>query len=476
MAEYGRNLYVAGGLEAAPVATVSVGTIGPDGSVTAWTPTTPLPMPNLPGLAAYNGWVYAVLSSGAVCRSRILPGGGLDNWIIEPEAVDPSNAYSTVLKEYRGVLYLFGRWASSPANVIRIAAINPDGSVGAWRSESLPWALYRPAAQFYNNRVYLAGGLASWFFMNDVSGYTYSAPVFADGTPGAWRNEMFLPLRLWMHSSVVVSNEFYIMGGLTNQDYWTASSAVFRGTISDSDGSVTTWPLVDSLPSAFVFGNAAVYSPFSQNIYLLGGANAVGQMSPQVWRKSLAAPTPQNNAPEAAISVSPVVQLPGYDSPVVLCLSAPKARVTLDASASSDADNDPLTFEWKVDGLPVSAEAVATAELAIGKHAVGLKANDGKASDWKEIEIEVVSAIGSLNLLINAVVDSAIPENRKTPLLASLTAAEAALNRGNQIAALNQLGAFQNKLSAQIASPYPDLATAWGDLARLIAATISGQP
>ena len=115
MAEYNGKLYVAGGLDAAPVATVSVGTISPDGSVTAWTPTSPLPLPNLPGLAAYNGWVYAVLSNGAVCRSRILPGGALDNWTIEPEAVDPSNAYSTVLKEYRGVLYLFGRWASAPA-------------------------------------------------------------------------------------------------------------------------------------------------------------------------------------------------------------------------------------------------------------------------------------------------------------------------------------------------------------------------
>jgi hypothetical protein len=433
-------------------------------------------LPNLPGLAAYNGWVYAVLSSGAVCRSRILPGGGLDSWIIEPEAVDPSNAYSTVLKEYRGVLYLFGRWASSSANVLRIAAINPEGSVGVWRSESLPLALYRPAPQFYNNRVYLAGGLASWFFMNDVSGYTYSAPLFADGTPGAWRNEMSLPLRLWMHTSVVVNNEFYIMGGLTNQDYWTASSAVFRGTISDTDGSVTEWPIVDSLPSAFVLGNAAVYSPFSQNIYLLGGASALGAMSPQVWRKSLRATPPQNNAPQAAIAVSPVVQLPGYDSFVVLCLRAPKASVTLDASASSDADNDPLTFEWKVDGLPVSAEPVATAELAIGKHAVGLKANDGKASDWKEIEIEVVSAIGSLNFLLNVVVDSAIPTKSKTPLLASLSAAEAALHRGNQIAALNQLAAFENKLSAQIASSYPDLAAAWGGLAKLIADTITSQP
>ena len=152
------------------------------------------------------------------------------------------------------------------------------------------------------------------------------------------------------------------------------------------------------------------------------------------------------------------------------------ARVLLNASQSSDADGDSLSFEWKVDGAAVSADMEAIADLRIGKHVVGLTANDGKSTDSDEIVVQVVSAVNVLNQLISAVANSSIPERRKTPLLASLNAAEAALNRGNQAAALNQLGAFQLKLSAQIAGAYPDLANLWGDLATMVADTLVSQP
>jgi len=474
--EYAGKIYVAGGLDVAPIATVSVGTLGVDGSVLSWTATTPLPSPNLPGLAAFNGWVYAALTNGAICRARILPGGGLDAWITETQAVDPSRAYSTVLKTYNGSLYLFGRWETSAANVVRIAPIRPDGSVGAWSAGSLPMTLYRPAVQFLNNRVYLAGGLATIYFFNDVWGLTYSAPVFADGSVGAWRQEADLLARLWMHTSVIVSNQVYIIGGLTNQDSRSVCTTVFRGTIQESDGSIRSWPALESMPSEFVFGNSAVYSPFSQNIYMLGGASAAGQMTAQVWRKPLGPPPPRNRAPQAAILVSPIIDLPGFDSPTVLARSPMSAKVLLNARQSNDPDGDSLTFEWKIDGAAVSADMEATADLGIGKHVVGLTANDGKTTGSDEIVVQVVGAVDVLNQLISAVANSSIPEKRKTPLLASLNAAEAALNRGNQNAALNQLVAFQHKLSAQIAGAYPDLANLWGGLATLVADTVAGQP
>lgn len=152
------------------------------------------------------------------------------------------------------------------------------------------------------------------------------------------------------------------------------------------------------------------------------------------------------------------------------------ARVLLNASQSSDADGDSLSFEWKIDGAAVSADMEAIADLGIGKHLVDLTANDGKSTGSDEIVVQVVSAVNVLNQLISAVANSSIPERRKTPLLASLYAAEAALNRGSQAAALNQLGAFQHKLSAQIAGAYPDLANLWGGLATLVADTLTSQP
>ncbi len=69
---------------------------------------------------------------------------------------------------------------------------------------------------------------------------------------------------------------------------------------------------------------------------------------------------------------------------------------------------------------------------------------------------EFVPAAQRLQMLIALVNESGLRHPR--PLLVTLEAALASLNRGNAVAAANQLQAFQNKVRAQVAPSNPVLA------------------
>src|SRR5512137_1616680 len=98
-------------------------------------------------------------------------------------------------------------------NVIRLATISADGSLGPWGTSALPGPVQGSAFNFYNDRLYLAGGLTSGDTVLNVS---LSAFVSADGSIGTWRSEADLPVPLSTQGSVIVSNRIYLFGGLTN--------------------------------------------------------------------------------------------------------------------------------------------------------------------------------------------------------------------------------------------------------------------
>jgi hypothetical protein len=60
--------------------------------------------------------------------------------------------------------------------------------------------------------------------------------------------------------------------------------------------------------------------------------------------------------------------------------------------------------------------------------------------------------------VIDLVDNSNLPPNTKRPLLATLDAAVASLDRGNMLPGIKQLRAFQNKVRAQVAPFDPALA------------------
>ncbi len=131
------------------------------------------------------------------------------------------------------------------------------------------------------------------------------------------------------------------------------------------------------------------------------------------------------------------------------------AFAVLDGTRSSDPDGDRLEYLWlsTLGSQPstlLATGSVAVVVLPVGLTTVQLVVSDGVLSNTNSVTIEVLPAAEAVQRLIVRVASSC---PRPKPLVASLSAALASLERGHSGTAANQLGAFQNKVGAQVGEP-----------------------
>jgi len=173
-----------------------------------------------------------------------------------------------------------------------------------------------------------------------------------------------------------------------------------------------------------------------------------------------------NTAPTARIVATPLVDFsPDIANKVVISGNGTNGCLTLDGSLSSDAESPitDLTFAWAIEpGLPFATGVSASICLELGTHTIGLTVKDPQGLEGHDtLTVEVISAGEAIEDLINRVNDSTIARNNKRPFIASLKAAAASADRGNNEAAANQLHAFQNKVRAQVSKSNPAEAAIW---------------
>jgi len=94
---------------------------------------------------------------------------------------------------------------------------------------------------------------------------------------------------------------------------------------------------------------------------------------------------------------------------------------------------------------------VAVVVLPVGSHSIDLVVSDGLATGTDSITVSVLTTSQGVQGLI-AVVEGSAVRNPK-PLMATLWAALASIDRGKLLAAANQLRAFEHKVRAQVADP-----------------------
>jgi hypothetical protein len=174
-----------------------------------------------------------------------------------------------------------------------------------------------------------------------------------------------------------------------------------------------------------------------------------------------------NRAPVARAALVAPFQLPGNTNLFVISGDGSNAVAVLDASLSSDPDNDPLQYNWFEGSLtPFGSGVITTNVFALGPHSVTLAVSDGQATATVSFEFEVITSNDALVLLALGVEQSALTRTTKRQLQTVLLE-----NPDNSDA--DNLQAFQNKVQSYVAPEDPATASALTSAAQRLLNSLS---
>jgi hypothetical protein len=160
-----------------------------------------------------------------------------------------------------------------------------------------------------------------------------------------------------------------------------------------------------------------------------------------------------NVPPVPILEVSPLAHFPGYTNLIVIAADSRNAKVTFDGSKSYDLDDTNFYYFWYEGATLFSTNVVAHESLSLGSHEITLLLDDTFPLGTNSVSanVEVISPAEAIAIVIGLVDSSNFGKKNTQPLIATLEAAIASFERGNATSGLNQLGAFQNKVRAQVA-------------------------
>jgi hypothetical protein len=158
---------------------------------------------------------------------------------------------------------------------------------------------------------------------------------------------------------------------------------------------------------------------------------------------------PQNLT--ASIAVSPLAKFPGVTNLLVIapdCSS--QAQVVLDASGSTNAVSQLLSFHWFEGQKLLATGMKATVQLPVGSHEITLVVSDGTETAISTQRVEVISLAEAVACIITLVEDSSLPYRDQRHLTTTLNRALDSFSRCNLNAAKNHLKDFQKQVSLEV--------------------------
>jgi len=171
-------------------------------------------------------------------------------------------AASLVTKNY---IYILGGYGlSGILDTIQRASFDANGDLtSTWSNVgTLPVAMYGMGYVATKGRFYLIGGCNSSGYLSSV----YSAPINPDGTLGTFRTETPLPIGIHYSSCFVIKNKMYIVGGYSYSGYY---NNVYQATINN-DGTLSSWTTLPNFSISFSGGKPLL---IKDKIYIFGAIN-----------------------------------------------------------------------------------------------------------------------------------------------------------------------------------------------------------
>lgn len=212
---------------------------------------------------------FSSVADNVTYSAIIQENGELGSFVAGYNLTAPSVGGSLVVIGSK-VYYLGGRttgWVAT--NLIQMAEINPDGTLGAWTVYGqLPVSRGYGATFTTKNRVYYVGGVAG-SQTNTMYKEVYSAPILENGLIGVWRKEPDAPVEFG-RPSLILTDKYGYIGDVAGQ---------WRFTLL-TDGTIGEW-ITESRSPISVGGAAAV--TLNGYAYILGG-NVASTSSNQTYR------------------------------------------------------------------------------------------------------------------------------------------------------------------------------------------------
>lgn len=199
-----------------------------------------------------------------------------------------TNSYGFPIKVYHARaavtnqrVFVIGGFNSSYNCIATVYTTTIDslGVLGSWTTATaLPAARAAGIVVILKNKLYYIGGAVS---ISAVSNVVYVATINTDGTLGAWSTTNSLAVGVWYSSAIVTKNRIYLLGGATTPG--TASTVATVQTASiDSEGNIGSWATTTSLPVTLAGSRSIKTNGY---VYLLGvGETASGGSQTTVYK------------------------------------------------------------------------------------------------------------------------------------------------------------------------------------------------
>ncbi|MEO5802729.1 MAG: hypothetical protein ABIR24_04305, partial [Verrucomicrobiota bacterium] len=166
-----------------------------------------------------------------------------------------------------------------------------------------------------------------------------------------------------------------------------------------------------------------------------------------------------NDAPIAVARAFPAFLFSTNDtSTVVISANGTNAIVVLDASLSSDIENDSLQYLWLEGTNVLASEEIASITFDVGTHIITLNVSDSSDTGFDNLTLEVITPAQAIAELISFLNESNLVDKRQRALFASLNASAASFSRGQFGAGIKQLETFQTQVRVLIEPTNPALA------------------